>query len=346
VTLVADAVRAGARRHLAAQTLGLTVRTLQRWAEQGLGAQDQRRGPHTAPANKLSPAERQRLLDVANTPAYRDLSPQQIVPRLADEQQLYLASASTFYRVLRDEQQVVHRQRSRPATASRPRAQVASGPNQVWSWDISWLPGPLRGTFFYLYLIVDVWMIVDVWSRKIVGGVVHEEESSELASALFLSVCRDLGLDPLGLVLHADNGSPMKGSTLLATLQRLGVIPSFSRPGVSNDNPFSEALFRTLKYRPQYPSQPFATLQVAWAWVAAFIHWYNTEHRHSAIRYVTPAERHDGQEGAVLARRHQLYQAARQQHPERGSGDTRNWTPVATVHLNPASTPAAADRAT
>lgn len=339
MTLVEDAVRAGARRHVAAQTLGLTVRTLQRWAEQGLGVQDQRRGPHTAPANKLSPAERQRLLDVANTPAYRDLSPQQIVPRLADEQGLYLASASTFYRVLRAAQQVVHRQRSRPATARRPRAQVASGPNQVWSWDISWLPGPLRGTFFYLYLILDV------WSRKIVGGVVHAEESSELASALFLSVCSDLGLDPEGLVLHADNGSPMKGSTLLATLQRLGVIPSFSRPGVSNDNPFSEALFRTLKYRPEYPSQPFATLQAARAWVAAFIHWYNTEHRHSAIRYVTPAERHDGQEGAVLARRHQLYQAARQQHPERWSGDTRNWTPVATVHLNPASTPAAADRA-
>lgn len=229
MTLVEEAVRAGARRDVAAQTLGLTVRTLQRWAEQGMEAEDQRRGPHTTPANKLSPVERQKLLDVANTAAYRDLSPKQIVPRLADEHQVYLGSESTLYRVLRDEKQLAHRQRSRPSTSSRPREQVASGPNEVWSWDISWLPGPVRGTFFYLYLILDV------WSRKIVGAQVHLEENTELASELFLSVCRAHGLDPEGLVLHADNGSPMKGSTLLSTLQRLGVIPSFSRPGVSDD---------------------------------------------------------------------------------------------------------------
>ena len=329
MSLVEEAVRAGARREVAAQTLGLTVRTLQRWAVQGPEAEDQRHGPHTSPANKLSAAERQRLLTVANAPEYRDLSPKQIVPRLADEQEVFLASESTFYRVLRDEKQLVHRQRSRPATRRRPRGQVATGPNQVWSWDISWLPGPLRGTFFYLYLIVDV------WSRKIVGGVVHEEESSELASELFLCICQRLGLDPEGLVLHADNGSPMKGSTLLATLQRLGVIPSFSRPGTSSDNPYSEALFRTLKYRPEYPSLPFATLAEARIWVAAFIDWYNTEHRHSAIRYVTPDERHYGQEGAVLERRRRLYEAARRKHPERWSGTVRDWTPVATVRLNP-----------
>ncbi len=329
MTLVEEAVNAGARREMAAQALGLTVRTLQRWAGQGPGSDDQRCGPHTSPANKLRPAERQRLLAVANAPEYRDLSPQQIVPRLADEQGVYLASESTLYRVLREEAQLAHRQRSRPATATRPREQVATGPNHVWTWDISWLPGPLRGTFFYLYLMLDV------WSRKIVGAVVHEEESSPLASQLFLASCERLGLDPESLVLHADNGGPMKGATMLATLQRLGVVPSFSRPGVCDDNPFSEALFRTLKYRPEYPSLPFATLEAARAWVAAFIDWYNTEHRHSAIRFVTPAERHDGREEAVLERRCRIYEAARREHPERWSGEVRNWTPIATVRLNP-----------
>jgi len=339
VTLVDEAVRTGARLDVAAQIVGLTARTLQRWAEQGPDAEDQRRGPHTTPANKLSPAERQKLLDVANTPAYRDLSPKQIVPRLADEHQLYLGSESTLYRVLRDEKQMAHRHRSRPSTASRPLEQVASGPNEVWSWDISWLPGPVRGTFFYLYLVLDV------WSRKIVGAQVHLEEKTELASALFLSVCRANGLDPEGLVLHADNGSPMKGSTMLSTLQRLGVIPSFSRPGVCDDNPYSESLFRTLKYRPEYPSQPFASLEAAKAWVTAFVAWYNTEHRHSAIRFVTPAERHDGQEQEILARRHELYEKARRKHPERWSGSVRDWTPVATVHLNPNKKARAAERA-
>ena len=161
MTLVEEAVDAGARRD----------------------SDDQRCGPRTSPANKLSSAERRRLLAVANTPEYRDLSPQQIVPRLADEQGLYLASESTLYRLLREEKQMAHRQPSRPATATRPREQVATGPNQVWTWDISWLPGPVRGTFFYLYLMLDV------WSRKIVGAVVHEEESSHLASQLFVTSC-------------------------------------------------------------------------------------------------------------------------------------------------------------
>lgn len=339
MTLVEEAVKAGARREAAAEILGLTVRTLQRWADQGPGSDDQRRGPHTEPANKLSATERQRVLEVVNSPKYRDLAPAQIVPRLADEEGIYLASESTLYRVLREEKQLTHRERSRPATSTRPAEQVATGPNQVWSWDITYLPAPVRGTFFYLYLILDV------WSRKIVGGVVHEEESSDLASQLFLSSCLRLGLDPEGLVLHSDNGSPMKGATMLATLQRLGVMPSFSRPHVSDDNPYSEALFRTLKFRPEYPSRPFASLQEVQAWVAAFIDWYNTEHRHSAIRYVTPAERHDGREEAVLERRCRIYEAARQKHPHRWSGEVRNWTPITTVRLNPDRKEERVDRA-
>lgn len=266
---------------------------------------------------------------VANAPAYRDLSPSQIVPRLADEQGVYLASESTLYRLLRHERQLAHRERTRPPTVTRPLECIATGPNQMWSWDICWLPGPVRGTFFYLYLILDV------WSRKIVGAAVHEEETSERAAELFRATCRHLGLDPQRLVLHADNGSPMKGATMLATLKRLGVVASFSRPQVSNDNPFSEALFRTLKYRPEYPSKPFASLEAARAWVTGFVNWYNSEHRHSAIRYVTPDERHHGREDDILERRRRIYEAARQAHPERWSGSVRNWTPIATVYLNP-----------
>jgi transposase InsO family protein len=330
MTLIEEAVDAGARREVAAKTLGLSVRTLQRWAHEP-GSQDQRCGPRTSPANKLTQAECQRLLAVANTPEYRDLSPHQIVPRLADEQGIYLASESTFYRVLREAAQLTHRARSRPAVATPPREQVATGPNQVWTWDITWLPASVKGTFYYLY------MILDVWSRKIVGAMVHEEESAQLASELFGITCWGLGLDTDSLVLHSDNGSPMKGSTMLATLKQLGVVPSFSRPGVSDDNPFSEALFRTLKYCPQYPSLPFANLGEVRAWVGAFIDWYNTEHRHSAIRFVTPDQRHDGQEDEILERRHRIYQAAREKHPERWSKKTRNWTSIATVRLNPDS---------
>ena len=154
-------------------------------------------------------------------------------------------------------------------------------------------------------------------------------------AALFKETCAYLELDPDGLVLHSDNGGPMKGSTMLATLQRLGVVPSFSRPHVSDDNPYSEALFRTLKYRPEYPSEAFSSLEHAREWTTSFVTWYNTEHRHSAIRFVTPDERHEGRDKVILAKRHRVYQLAREKHPERWSGKTRCWEPVETVTLNP-----------
>jgi putative transposase len=143
------------------------------------------------------------------------------------------------------------------------------------------------------------------------------------------------GVDPGKLVLHADNGGPMKGSTLLATLQRLGVVPSFSRPSVSDDNPFSEALFRTLKYRPNYPRKPFQSLVEALQWVEGFVRWYNEEHLHSGIRYVTPATRHSGGECPILANRHDVYTAAKRRTPRRWTQSTRNWSPVGAVYLNP-----------
>jgi putative transposase len=143
-------------------------------------------------------------------------------------------------------------------------------------------------------------------------------------------------VQPQQVVLYSDNGSPMKGATMLATLQRLGVVPPFSRPSVSNDNPYSESLFKTLKYRPGYPDQAFADLAAARKWVANFGDWYNHEHLHSAIRFVTPAQRHAGQDQPMLRRREIVYEAAKARHPQRWSGAIRNWRPVAVVNLNPA----------
>lgn len=321
-----EAVGAKARRARACQVLGLSVRTVERW--RGAHPADARHGPRHAPANKFSAAERRALLDTVTAVAYRELSPHQIVPRLADLG-TYLGSESTIYRVLRAEALLAHRGRAKAPVRRPPRAHVATGPDQVWSWDITYLKTPVRGLFLYLYVLLDV------WSRKIVGWNVYAVESADLAAALFTDTCTRQHLDPRGIVLHADNGGPMKGATMVATLERLGVLASFSRPSVSNDNPFSESLFRTLKYCPEYPTQPFADLAAARAWVRAFVRWYNTEHLHSAIRFVTPDDRHAGRAVALLAARQLVYERARARRPDRWSGATRDWTPIPVVELNP-----------
>lgn len=326
IELVNEAAAAGARREAACAAVGLSARTVERW--RGGKLEDQRRGPKTPPANKFSAAERQEVLDLVNAPRFRDLSPNQIVPLLADENR-YLASESTMYRILREEELLQHRGRAKAPVRRLPNAHVATGPNQVWSWDITYLKSPVRGMFFYLY------MIVDVFSRKVVGWEVHDIESAELAAALFEDTCVVLQVDPRGIVLHADNGGPMKGSTMVATLERLGVLPSFSRPHVSDDNPFSEALFRTLKYRPEYPSKPFVDIEAARGWVRGFVAWYNGEHLHSGVRFVTPDDRHAGKDSSILAQRREVYEAARAKNPARWTGSTRNWTPISEVYLNP-----------
>jgi transposase InsO family protein len=282
-----------------------------------------------APANKLSAAERRPVLQRCHDPSFASLPPSQIVPRLADEG-VYLASESTFYRVLHAAGEQHARGRSQPPRKPRsPSTHRASGPCRVWTWDITWLPGPVRGQFFYLYLIVDV------YSRKIVGWEVFEEESGlHAATVVRRAVWAEEAVNQ-PLVLHADNGSPMKSATLRSTLEALGVMRSYSRPRVSNDNPYSEALFRTGKYRPGYPSRGFPDMEAAREWVLAFVRWYNLEHRHSGIRFLTPHQRHQGLDRKILAQRHAIYQAAKEAHPNRWSGPTRNWNPVGDVWLNP-----------
>lgn len=323
--LIDQAVVAGARQCAACEELGLDERTVQRWRGQ---QEDRRAGPKTTPANALTAQERRRVLDVLTSERFRDQSPRQIVPKLADEG-VYVASESTMYRLLHSAELLAHRSRSRPPTHHRPPELIAAAVNTVWSWDITYLRAPVRGTFFYLYLIEDL------YSRSIVGWEVHEQESAEAAGKLVERVCRERDVDCQRLHLHSDNGGPMKGATMLATLQRLGVVASFSRPRVSDDNPYSEALFRTLKYRPGFPNRPFRDINEARAWVSGFVRWYNTQHLHSALNFVTPDDRYHGRDKAILAERHRLYQRTRKHHRQRWSGDTRDWSPAPAVVLNP-----------
>ena len=328
---IAQAHAAGARLGPACRIAGLSVRTIERWRREPRG-DDRRCGPYRQPGNALREAEHVQILALLTSSRYAHLSPKQLVPQLADEG-LYLASESTLYRLQRrfglrsSRRPVTRTDVTRASTVHR-----ATRPNQVWSWDITWLPTPVRGIYLHLYLAMDV------WSRRILGWRIARGDSAVLAAEMITQACRDGQVDPQGLVLHSDNGKPMRASTMLATLQWLGVVPSFSRPHVSDDNPYSEALFRTLKHTPAYPRLPFANRAIASQWVARFVSWYNSEHRHSEIRYVTPNERHEGREAAILARRHRLYQSARTANPERWSCGTRNWVPVASVVLNPVRT--------
>lgn len=324
--LVDEAVSQGARQHKACEVLGLTERTLQRWRDAQEG---DRRGqfPRT-PHNKLSERAREELLSVINRPEYRDLPPSQIVPRLADQGRYYV-SESTWYRVLRQERQLQHRHGWRAPEHRRPAPVVATAPNQVYSWDITYLPSGIQGVFFYLYVFLDI------FSRKIVGWQVHERESGDYASMLLQEICWREGVAKDQIVLHSDNGAVMKGASMLSMMQALGIIPSFSRPSVSDDNPYSEAWFRTAKYAPLYPGR-FEDIQEAREYFERFVNWYNEEHYHSGIGFVTPAQRHRGEDVAILAKRKVVYEQAKARYPERWNGrNTRKWEYTREVHLNP-----------
>lgn len=326
LNLIQEAQDAGCRLKPACALLRLDIRTLQRWRKPG-SLEDKRHGPLTEPANKLTESERVRILEVANSPKYCDKSPSQIVPNLADNA-IYIASESTFYRVLKEKNMLQHRSAAKPRTHKKPDELCATKPNQVWSWDITYLMSTIRGQYFYLYLFVDI------FSRKIVGFDVFDKESSEHAACVITNAYVDENLREGDVVLHSDNGGPMKGATMLATLQTLGIMPSFSRPSVSDDNPYSESLFKTLKYCPQYPSKPFTSVDDAKAWLLTFVHWYNNIHQHSGINFVTPHSRHQELDKEILEKRTVVYQQAKQNHPNRWSTQIRNWEHIDNVYLN------------
>ena len=330
ITLIEEACASGARLAKACQVVGLSPRTVQRYRQDGHVKADGRKAAAVdrIPANKLSENERTEILAIANQPRYAHLPPGQIVPDLADQGR-YVASESSFYRVLRSAEQLSPRGRAKAPTHQRPDPLQASAPNQLWSWDITYLPTTVKGLFFYLYLFIDL------YSRKIVGWEVYAEESAEHASSIFRKTYLREGIAGQELTLHSDNGSPMKGATMLGTLHKLGVATSFSRPSVSNDNAYSEAMFRTMKYHSGYPDKPFDSLEEARHWVAGFQQWYNEQHRHSALKFITPAQRHRGEDQVLLRQRAQLYEAAKARRPERWSGNSRNWTRPEIIMLNP-----------
>jgi len=333
VELIEEAVAAGARQRKACKILAISARTYQRWTQEVTVVSDRRpEAQRPVPANKLNTCEREEILKVANSPIFCSLPPSQIVPALAD-QGCYLASESTFYRVLREAEQQHHRGRSEQPRRKVPSTHCAVGPNQVWCWDITWLPGPVRGLFYYLYLIMDL------YSRKIIAWEIHEYEASDRAAQLIHKACLSEGIATQPLVLHSDNGSPMKGASMLEMLRQLGVTSSFSRPRVSNDNAYVESLFRTCKYRPDYPINGFITLDEARVWVLSFSRWYNTEHKHSGLKFTTPEQRHTGEASTLLEHRKQVYREAREQHPNRWSGEIRNWDLPEKVWLNPEKEP-------
>jgi transposase InsO family protein len=330
---IATAHGAGARLRLACQVAGIDERTLQRWrAHAGLTEGDGRpQAARPTPSHALSEQERMRMLEVANEPRFCAVPPARIVPMLADEG-IYLASESSFARVMRAQGQTAHRGRAKAAHAVRPpTTHVATAVRQVWCWDMTYLPAVVMGRWFHLYLILDL------YSRKIVGWEVHASDHSDHAIHLVRRTALAEGIAALTVkpVLHGDNGSTLKATTVLAMLNWLGVKPSYSRPRVSDDNAYAEALFRTAKYRPEFPANGFADLEAARTWAAGFVHWYNVEHRHSGIQYVSPAQRHEGQDQEILAARHTLYTQARALNPARWSGKTRNWSPTGPVTLNP-----------
>lgn len=334
VELIEEAVNAGAALYKACAELGISKRTYNRWRNSDSDYKDKRTiCERPEPSNKLTREEKKEILDVCNSEEFASKTPCEIVPILADRG-IYLASESTFYKVLKEAKQLAHRGREHKKQKHSISTHKATAPNQVWMWDITYLNGAIKGQHYYLY------MFSDLYSRKVVGWEVWESEDSRHASDLIKRIYRDekiylRKMEKEPLVLHSDNGSPMKGATMLETLYALGITPSRSRPRVSNDNPYAESLFKTLKYVPNFQPQGFATITEARLRVKHFVSWYNNEHRHSGINYVTPSQRHDGQDKEILAKRKEVYEQAKEKHPERWSRETRDWSCSEEEWLNP-----------
>lgn len=334
IEMINIATNNGARKAIACKTIGLSVRTIQRWYHHKSREIFEDARPNAirpTPPNKLSPEETALILSTCNEEEFASYPPGYIVPTLADRNR-YIGSESTFYRVLKNAGQLTNRTRTQlDRKHSKPAPQLATKPNELWSWDISYLPTKTRGQHYYLYLIVDI------FSRKIVGADVYEQELGELAADfLQRTIWREKCVNA-GTVLHSDNGAPMRSFTMQAKMRDLGVASSYSRPRVSNDNPYSESLFRTTKYHHSWPKDGFKSLGEARSWVGSFVSWYNKVHKHSGIKYVTPEERHNGLDKQILLNRKATYIKAQRENPSRWQNNIRNWDFIDEVSLNPES---------
>lgn len=326
IELVNEAIKLGARKKKSCNLAGISHKTLERWEQ---NREDLRHCANKKePKNKLTLDEEKEIIKVINSPEYCNLPPSQIVPSLSDKG-IYIASESSFYRIMKKHNQLTHRGLTKKPVKRTVTTHKATDSNQVWTWDITWLKTTIKGLYYKLYLILDI------WDRNIVGHEIWEDENSENASILIEKsvIANKVFLKPL--VLHSDNGSPMKGSTFIATLERLGITKSFSRPRVSNDNPYSESLFKTLKYWPKLPRKGFSSIEEAREWVLKFVEWYNTKHLHSGINYVTPKDRREKNDIEILKNRKKVYELAKERRPDRWTKNTRKWEYTEKVYLNP-----------
>jgi len=326
IKLIDEAKVQGASLSAACKELNIHPRTYNRWK---VSLDDKRpTAIRPTPKSKITKEEKKEIIKVANTPKYKDLPPSQIVPMLADEG-IYIASESTFYRVLKEEKMNTKRISTRNINAKVITTHTANKPNRLWSWDITWLPGPVKGHYFKLYLILDI------FSRYIVGWEIWNEELSLHAQTLIKKAAFKHKLINEPLVLHSDNGSPMKAQNFQVLLEKLEITKSYSRPRVSNDNAYSESLFRTLKYSKDFPFKGFKTIKDARSWIFDFVKFYNTNSRHSGVKFVTPYERHYGYDSEILEKRKNVYNKAKLRNPSRWSSNIRDWNRIETVSLNP-----------
>lgn len=257
----------------------------------------------------LSVVERQAVRETLNSERFQDQSPREVYATLLDEGE-YRCHWRTMYRVLDEHDEVRERRHQRRRTVYRRPELMATQPNSVWSWDITAMRGPAKWQHFWLYVIIDI------FSRHIVGWLIADQISAELAEHLINTACVQQHIQRHQLTIHADNGGPMQAKSVAQLMIDLGIAKSHSRPHVSDDNPFSEAHFKTMKYRSDYP-QRFDAIDHARAWMREFVDWYNHHHHHTALALLTPATIHAGQTQAVLARRQQVLDLAYARHPQR-----------------------------
>jgi putative transposase len=279
------------------------------WYRSRQAARERPERTYASPPRALKDEEREKVVGILNDERFQDESPREVYATLLDEG-VYLCSVRTMYRML-DELDQVHERRDQRQHPSYSKPELlATAPNELWSWDITKLKGPSKWLYYYLYVILDV------FSRYVVGWLVTERESGAVAEQLIAESCYKQEIDPGQLTLHSDRGSAMKAKSVAQLLSDLGVTKTHSRPYTSTDNPFSEAQFRTMKYRPDYPAR-FGSLEDALGWARAFFYWYNNMHHHTSLGLMTPTVVHHGLAAEVTRRREATLLAAYRQHPER-----------------------------
>ena len=321
IELIDEAMASGARQSTACAVIDLDERRLRNWRK---FVDDGRTGGYRAKDQALSAAEKDAIVEAFSAPDVKELPPKQAFIRLLDRG-VYLGSYSSFLRVLKERKVVGDKCHRKGTNKKRPELR-ATAPNQIWCWDITWLESRTKGKYFYLY------MIIDMYSRKVVGWTVAARENGGVARRLFARTLQAEGISKDQLTVHSDNGKPMRSRTLRALYHLLSVLASYGRPHTSNDNAYAESLFATLKGRVAFPEY-FGSVQAAEAFCTEFFQWYNEEHQHSGLDYVTPSQVHTGAHLAIFAKRNALIQQQRLLHPKRHGGKPKVYGTPKTVRL-------------